>query len=150
MLKEDIKDFCRLVGGNLDIEELRYFKFRCNALTDTIEIQDEASDKEILAEDEIEHAFSFCRIMDCIETFSEDAKLLPEEVTHSVLMKTFPNDDKVYIKELSNFLKSLKSFSKAETNLILGEIRYLQSIKQLPGCEDIGLLLRDCCERFAK
>lgn len=143
---DDLSKFCRLVGSPADEEDIRNLRLRCTALADQ---SGELKDK-LLEDTDLENAFTFYRIMEAIESFSVDTSLNPAVVTRTVLSKTFSGGDSLSIRDLGNFLRNFKTFTKEEVSLILGEIRYLQSISMIPDSDDVALLLRDLCERQIK
>ena len=101
-------------------------------------------------EGEIADGVTYYRLMEAIESFVADAHLNPAVVTRKVLANTLSGGGSISVKDLENFMRNLRAFTKEEVNLILWEIRYLQSIKTVSECDDVALLVRDCCERYAK
>ena len=88
--------------------------------------------------------------MDSIESFALDSNLDPASVSLKVLANTFPGVQSLSVKDLDNFLRGLVIMQKEEVELIINEIKYLQSIKNTTSSEDIAMLLRDSTERHAK
>lgn len=93
---------------------------------------------------------TYYRLMEAVESFSADSRLNAAVVSRRVMAEYFANGGGVSLKDLESFLKHLAAFSREEINLILWELRYLQSIKPVSDSDDVALLIRDSCERFAK
>jgi hypothetical protein len=131
---EDLPKFSRLVGSSLSPDELHHLTVRCTLASG------EAGPSPL----------TFYRLMDAVESFAIDSNQDPAILTLNVLSNLFPEQQAISVKELDNFLRNLRNLSREETHLIINEIRYLQSIKNMSSGEDISLLIRDCCERHAK
>ena len=129
---EDLRKFCRLVGSiEISDQELRILQARCAGETPGSPI-------------------SFYTLMDVIDDLGIEPHLSADAASFKVIAKGFPAKVSVTVKEFEAFLKKLDTLSPEDTTLILGEVRYLQSIKSSTDREDLALLIRDSCERHAK
>jgi hypothetical protein len=129
---EDLKKFCRLIGSiEISEQELRILQARCAGGAPGAPI-------------------SFYTLMDAIDEIGVEASLSPAAASYRVLARQFPNKESIAIKEMEFFLKGVDNLSQEDADLILAEIRYLQSVKSSTSPEDIALLIRDSSERHAK
>lgn len=177
---EKLEDFCRLVGSQLNQQEMFYFIRKCfydNEMLDTQKNQEKVAIKDMTGDikeskrseesSSLEVSYkdlgsggkdapsfiSFYRLMEAIDDFKEESNYDPAALCYLVLSKSFcssSSSSALSVSQLENFMRALKHLKHADTETISNEIRYLQSIKNINDCEDIALLVRDSIERHAK
>lgn len=129
---QDLPKFCRLIGAaDISEQELRVLEARC-------------------AGDAPGAPISFYTLMDTIDDIGIETALSPLGVSYKLLVKKFANIRSIAIKEVDKYLKGLDTLAPEDADLILCEIRYLQSIKSSTAIEDVAYLIRDLVERYPK
>lgn len=94
-------------------------------------------------QDRIDIKIDFFKIMDALEEYSEEKSWNPLIISSSIFSSILRSSNPVSIYELGRYIRNFKVIQEEELQLLLNEMKYLQSIKATISIDDISMLTRD-------
>ena len=87
--------------------------------------------------------------MDALEEYSEEKNWNPLIVSSSIFSSILRSSNPVSIYELGRYIRNFKVIQDKELQLLLNQIKYLQSIKATISIDDVSMLTRDHVIQYA-
>ena len=87
--------------------------------------------------------------MDALEEYSEEKNWNPLIISSSIFSSILRSSNPVSIFELGRYIRNFKVIQEKELQILLNEIKYLQSIKATISIDDISMLTRDNVFHYA-
>lgn len=100
--------------------------------------------------EELELNLDFFKIMDALEQFAEENTWNPLIICSSILSAILRSGNPISIFELKRFVRGFKVVTEQELEILLAEIRYLQSVKANIGVDEVSMIMRDLIISFPK
>ena len=88
--------------------------------------------------------------MDALEEYAEESGWNPVVISSSVFSAILKSSNPISIYELGKFVRSFNTISEKELEVLLNEMKYLQSIKATISIDEISMLTRDHVIHYAK
>ena len=92
----------------------------------------------------------FFRIMDALEEYAFEKHWNPVIVSSSIFSGILRSSNPVSIYELGRYIRNFRVIEETELQLLLNEIKYLQSIRATISIDDVSMLTRDNVIHYAK
>ena len=88
--------------------------------------------------------------MEALEEYAQEKLWNPLVITSAVFSGVLRSSNPVSIHELGLYFKNFKMVSEQELQLLLNEIKYIQSVKATISIDDISMLVRDHIAHYSK
>ena len=88
--------------------------------------------------------------MDALEEYAEESGWNPVVVSSSVFSAILRSSNPISVYELGRFVRTFKVVNENELQVLLNEMKYLQSIKATISIDEISMLTRDHVMHYPK
>lgn len=148
--------FCNLLNRKMTKDEQFIFIKRCKCDSDNVgynnEFETDESCSQTNSADSDGETFvaSYLKIFEALEEVQIESSWRPLEVANFVLSNSIKSNNPVSIYEIEGFLQNSGILEKEDIDVLLTEIRFLQSQQRKPTTEDVALQIRDLVQFYAK
>lgn len=167
----ELETFFRLIGKELKKDEFYFFIKKCinpsdaqnfgrahlNQSQDSLmsddldkEEEDPLLNMQQSSENDLQLNLDFFKIMDALEQFAEENTWNPLIICSSVLSAILRSGNPISIFELKRFIRGFKVITEDELEILLAEMKYLQSVKANIGVDEVSMIMRDLIISFPK
>lgn len=148
----ELEKFCTLIGKKLEKDELYFFIRKSIYNSKQSQANQISEDEEpLLSQKSVENLeIDFFKIMDNLEEFTAESTWSPLITTSKVLSWELKSSNPISIFEFRKYLRSFEIFGDDELEIVINELKYLQSIRANIGVDEVSMLLRDLVVYFPK